>query len=84
MAFSEVFVQVLCRLHSDPNPILLRCRGLPQVKGPRPFRFEAAWIVHDQYSQVVDDAWNNKKGRPLDTLPNVRDKSIIFNREVFV
>lgn len=41
MSFPEAFVQVLCRLHSDHNPLLLRFGGLPLARGPRPFRFEA-------------------------------------------
>lgn len=48
-AFPEAFIEVLCRLHSDHNTVLVRCGGVPQVRGPRPFRFEAAWILHDNY-----------------------------------
>jgi hypothetical protein len=42
LSFPEAFVEVLCRLHSDHNPLLLRFGGLPLARGPRPFRFEAA------------------------------------------
>lgn len=31
----------------------------------------------------MEDAWNNRKDRPLDALDKVREDSIIFNREVF-
>lgn len=48
MLFQEAFVEILCRFHSDQNRILVCLDGLPQVRGPRPFRFEAAWITHDQ------------------------------------
>jgi hypothetical protein len=37
LSFPEAFVEVLCRLHSDHNPILLHFGGLPLARGPRPF-----------------------------------------------
>jgi hypothetical protein len=38
MAFPDAYVEVLCKFHSDHNPLLLRC-GLPLTNhGPRPFR----------------------------------------------
>ncbi|GAU49475.1 hypothetical protein TSUD_91470 [Trifolium subterraneum] len=37
MAFPEAAVEVLCKFHSDHNPLLLRC-GLPRRDfGPQPF-----------------------------------------------
>lgn len=47
LSFLEAFVEVLCRLHSDHNHILLHFVGLPLARGPRPFRFEASWIDHE-------------------------------------
>lgn len=41
-SFPESFVEILCRLHSDHNPILVKCIGIPEVRGPQPFRFEVA------------------------------------------
>lgn len=83
MAFSEALVEVLCRFHSDHSPILLRLGGLPQERGPRPFRFEAAWIMHEKYQQVVEEAWNRTRGRPHEALNRVKEDSIKFNHEVF-
>lgn len=82
-AFPEAFVEVLCRLHSDHNPILLRFNGLPLARGPRPFFFEAASIDHEAYSDLVSAAWNSSNHNPIVTLNMVRDHSIIFNQEVF-
>lgn len=48
-AFPDAYVEILSRFHSNHKPLLLRCGGLPQPRGPRPFRFEAAWIDHDDY-----------------------------------
>lgn len=83
MAFLEAFVEVLCCLHSDHNPILLHLGGLPQEQGPRPFRFEVARITHERYHQVVEEAWNEKKDSSTEALNMVKEKSIIFNHEVF-
>lgn len=83
LAFPEAFIEVLCRLHSDHNPLFLRLGGLPQMRGPRPFKFEAAWIVHSDYQGVVQHAWGTRRGRPMEALAQVRDQSINFNKEVF-
>lgn len=56
LSFPEAFVDVLCRTHSDHNPILLRFGGLPQSRGHIPFRFEAAWIDHVDYADLVSNA----------------------------
>ncbi|CAJ2670486.1 unnamed protein product [Trifolium pratense] len=83
LAFPEAFVDILCRFHSDHNPIFLRFGGLPLARGPRPFRFEAAWIDHDDYSSVVERAWCYSNHNPVTALQLVRDNSIKFNHEVF-
>lgn len=83
LVFPEAFVEVLCILHSNHNPLLLRVGGLPQVRGSRPFRFEAAWITHQDYQSIVHGAWRENTGSPVESLANVREKSIIFNKEVF-
>lgn len=83
LEFPEAYVEVLSRLHSDHNPILLHLGGLPQLRGSRPFRFEAAWIVHDSYHRLVADAWQEKKDRPVAALNKVKEESIHWNREVF-
>jgi len=83
LSFVEAFLEVLCRLHSDHNLILLRFGGLPLARGPRPFWFEAAWIDHDDYSTLVATAWNSSNHNPIIALNNVKENSIIFNNEVF-
>jgi hypothetical protein len=56
------FPKILSRFsvdHSDHNPLLLHFGGLPIVTGPKPFRFEAAWIDHGDYSTLVERAWTS-------------------------
>lgn len=75
LKFPEAFIEVLCRLHSDHNPLYLILGGLPQARGPKPFRFEAAWMVHSDYQGMVQKAWEEKRESPwrplfrLETTP---------------
>lgn len=62
LAFLEAFVEVLCRLYH--NLVLLCFGGLPLTRGPRPFRFEAAWIDHESYSDLIINAWNSSNHNP--------------------
>jgi len=83
LSFPEAFVEVLYRLHSDHNPLLLRFGGLPLARGPRPFRFEAAWIDHEDYADLVTRAWNSSNHNTIVALNKVRENSISFNHDVF-
>jgi hypothetical protein len=55
--FPKAYMENLYRNHSDHNPIRLRCRVLSPAARERPFRFEAAWITHEDYYAVVPNAW---------------------------
>lgn len=83
LSFPEAFVEVLYRLHSDHHPLLLRFGGLPLARGSRPFRFEAAWIDHDDYADLVTRAWHSSNHNTVAALNKVRENSIIFNHDVF-
>ncbi|KAK2378521.1 hypothetical protein QL285_066416 [Trifolium repens] len=81
--FPEAFIETLCRNNSDHNPIFLRCGGLPIARGARPFRFEAAWINHSDYEDVVLNAWLAERGNITSALNKVKDDSIVFNKDIF-
>ncbi|PNX93226.1 ribonuclease H, partial [Trifolium pratense] len=83
LSFPEAFLETLCRSNSDHNPILLRCGGLPIARGAKPFRFEAAWMSHSEYEQVIKNAWSKERGAPVAALNAIKEDSIIFNKEVF-
>jgi hypothetical protein len=83
MNFPEAFVEVLCRLHSDHNPLLLYFGGLPLARGQRPFRFEAAWIDHNDYETLVKNSWHLPNHSITSALNKVKENSTIFNHEVF-
>lgn len=82
VSFPEAVAENLVRLHSDHTPVLVRCGGFPGIRGVRPFRFEAAWISHSDYEQVVSEAW--ELGTSLATkLQSMQEHSLIFNKDVF-
>lgn len=83
LSFPEAFVEVLCRLHSDHHPLLLRFGGLPLARGHRPFRFEAAWIDHADYADLVNSSWDSSNHNITAALDKVKKNSINFNKEVF-
>jgi hypothetical protein len=76
-------VEILCRSYSDHNPLFLRFGGLPLTRGPRPFRFEAVWIDHKDYENVVRNSWNSSNHNTITALHKVKEKFIIFNHEIF-
>ncbi|XP_057419022.1 uncharacterized protein LOC130713254 [Lotus japonicus] len=80
--FPDALAENLTRVHSDHSPVLVRCGGSPPFRGSRPFRFEAAWLSHADYEQVVASAWS-----PQETLPGnlhlVQERSMVFNKDVF-
>lgn len=83
LGFPEAFVEVLCRLHSNHNPLLLRLGGIPQPRGPKRFRFEAAWIMHKDYQEVVHSA-GGKEEEDLWRLLTRLDIIPSFSVEMFL
>ena len=81
--FPNACVKVLLRIYSDHNLLLLRMGGFPQAHGPKPFRFQAAWVYQEDYHHVVSQPWNKGDNGVVDGLRRVKDDSIIFNKEVF-
>ncbi|MED6191034.1 hypothetical protein PIB30_112079, partial [Stylosanthes scabra] len=69
--------------HSDHCPLLLRCAGLPKTKGPRPFRFLAAWAMHPKYAEIVQTSWNRGSPNVVNSLKLVQQESKSFNYNTF-
>lgn len=51
--------------------------------GSRPFRFEAAWVSHPQYNDLVSEKWMNCDENCVSRLNQVNEVSVIFNKKVF-
>lgn len=83
MTFPEGTIEHLSRRHSDHSPILLRCSNAIYDKSGRPFRFQAAWYMHEGYPTVVRNAWARGRGVVPQSLFHVKEASILFNKETF-
>ncbi|XP_072058140.1 uncharacterized protein [Arachis hypogaea] len=84
LLFPEAYNEVLARLHSDHCPLLIRCKKEGTAKkGNRPFRFQAAWLTHPLFRDVVHTAWS--KGAPdvIKSLLEVQKDALNFNKEIF-
>ncbi|XP_057432535.1 uncharacterized protein LOC130725310 [Lotus japonicus] len=57
IGFPQGSIEVLPRQHSDHNTLFLRCCPRREALVNKPFRFEAAWMDHPQYHQVITEAW---------------------------
>ncbi|CAN1327112.1 hypothetical protein LINPERPRIM_LOCUS34062, partial [Linum perenne] len=71
------------RLKSDHRPILVHTNKYTRyTPAPRPFRFNAAWFGHDNFTDFIDLGW--KRGRNLCvSLQNFQEQCVVWNKEVF-
>ncbi|XP_019152267.1 PREDICTED: uncharacterized protein LOC109149075 [Ipomoea nil] len=83
-AFPEAKAKVLTRTHSDHHPIaFIRHAGSAPVRGNRPYRFEAAWLTHDDYKRIWKTAWKDRGGNVVEAIDEVTRLSKQWNEEVF-
>lgn len=82
LAFPHALVELLPSHGSDHNPLLMSCKKSPSIKAIF-FHFQAAWIDHPEYGNLVENAWNQTDGNIIAKLCKVQDKSLIFNKEIF-
>lgn len=73
----------MSKLHSDHRPILLRCAGFVPPKNERPFRFQAAWLRHKEFSSVVQNAWGKGDHSVVHGLHHVKEDATDFNTRIF-
>ncbi|KAJ1387751.1 Ribonuclease H-like superfamily [Sesbania bispinosa] len=80
LSYPEAYVEMLPRCFSDHSPLLVRLRGSSNERGPRPFRFLAAWTSHPGYKMVVEGAWNKSVSSVAAKLLDVNsgDSSLWF------
>nr|XP_029148267.1 uncharacterized protein LOC114925184 [Arachis hypogaea] len=84
LMFPEAYTEVLARLHSDHCPLFTRCKMAKRAtKGHRPFRFQAAWMTHHLFRNVVDTAWNRGAPDVVKCLLEVQKDATSFNKKVF-
>ncbi|CAN1185259.1 hypothetical protein LINPERHAP2_LOCUS37442 [Linum perenne] len=61
----------LRRIYSDHRPIFTTCEDPSKVRLPRPFRFMAAWLGHENFRPTLCSTWHNNLEIPdqLQRLP---------------
>ncbi|XP_023644208.1 uncharacterized protein LOC111832098 [Capsella rubella] len=65
LKWQEASVTHLLFLASDHPPLYVQL--CPTVEGnpkQRPFRFEAAWLKHDSFKEMLENSWNNQLSTP--------------------
>ncbi|KAG2283169.1 hypothetical protein Bca52824_054389 [Brassica carinata] len=83
LRWQEASVRHLPFLASDHAPLYLQLT--PEVKGDarrRPFRFEAAWLQHNEFQDLLTASWD----RDIDTREALQRLEMTlrkWNREVF-
>lgn len=66
LQFDQAYVKHLPALPSDHCPLLLSCNGFtPLGSLNKPFRFQAAWLTHEHFSDFIKSQWNTNTPPPL-------------------
>ncbi|XP_028769381.1 uncharacterized protein LOC114726829 [Neltuma alba] len=81
-AYSNAFVRVLPRIHSDHHPLLFNFSGQQTVWVERPFRFEAMWLKHPDFKNFMEKKWN-KGEEMVKALESLKEALRVWNKEVF-
>ncbi|KAL8129303.1 hypothetical protein V2J09_018458 [Rumex salicifolius] len=82
-AFPDASIKHLVRNQSDHSPLLLKSTGFMQ-RNPlaRPFRFQAAWVMHEEFQSFMRNHW--QQGAKLSSaLANLATHLESWNRDVF-
>lgn len=81
--FPSAKVRHLSHSHSDHCPLLLDLSGEKGRRlGTRPFKFQAAWLLHSEYQSWMERAWRDE-GDLTVSLKRFSEKLNVWNREVF-
>lgn len=83
LKWQEARVTHLPFLASDHAPLYVQLSPeVGQNRGRRPFRFEAAWLNHPSFKDLLEVSWNRELQTPI-ALNEVKDKLKQWNRDVF-
>ncbi|XP_062006018.1 uncharacterized protein LOC133723218 [Rosa rugosa] len=82
--FPDACVVHLARMKSDHCPILVKlnhCRSL--IRRNSPFRFQAMWMQHDNYMDMVKETWNSCAGDLFSETATLARSLNTWNKEIF-
>ncbi|CAA7018343.1 unnamed protein product [Microthlaspi erraticum] len=83
LRWQEATVTHLPFLASDHAPLYLQLAPVSRGDASRrPFRFEAAWLKHDTFKDLLEASWNTSLSTP-EALEILRTRLRRWNREVF-
>jgi len=83
LKWQEAVVSHLPFMASDHAPLYVQLEPLQQVDPRRrPFRFEAAWLNHEGFKELLSLSWSVTLSTP-DALKELQRKLRKWNREVF-
>ncbi|XP_020211577.1 uncharacterized protein LOC109796303 [Cajanus cajan] len=83
MDFPEAEVTHLNPLKLDHVPVLLKLKNQRTLNSTRrPFRFEAAWLTHVNFKEVVKQSWRIN-GSWNDRVQHIQKACLDWNRSVF-
>lgn len=71
------------RMYSNHNHILGRPDASSGTSGTRCFRFLVTWTSHEDYKEVMSNAWRSPREDIQDKLAMVKTNSIHFNKITF-
>jgi hypothetical protein len=62
LIYPDGCVKVLTRLdYSDHHPLLISPKEAPHLVAPKQFKFESAWMIDSNYSDMLRQSWNNEE-----------------------
>ncbi|XP_074265135.1 uncharacterized protein LOC141587559 [Silene latifolia] len=81
--FENASVKHLPAYQSDHSPLLISPNGFAPLQSVRkPFRFQAAWLTHEKFTEFVDESWTVGSSL-VDQLSSLSHKLQNWNQEVF-
>ncbi|KAI9112316.1 hypothetical protein K1719_016839 [Acacia pycnantha] len=80
--FLNAEIRVLPRVGSDHHPLYVILEPDFKINMAEPFRFEAAWQMHDQFSDIVKGSWREEVEAHVN-LSCLQQTLLRWNKEVF-
>ncbi|KAL7258268.1 hypothetical protein ACSBR1_004400 [Camellia fascicularis] len=82
--WANTFVCNLPRTYSDHSPLLLHTQGTnPSIPPSNLFKFQAAWLSHEDFSAIVDNNWPRQSNNLLGNLDYMTSTLQDWNKNIF-
>lgn len=84
LRFEEIVINHLPKLKSDHSPLLMNFDIRRQMnRRRRPFRFEAIWLTHPSFNNLILDNWRPNQASFPSQLRELQGTLKQWNQEVF-